>query len=132
MSVFYHIYRRILATDQLVARSLPAVLGYGAGLAILMGAFNYTGGRLSGYERDPDVDEYERKEQLRRNKRRPIQETLEELGEGRGVFIRIRGTLCDILTCRAGIYGPGYDERRRERIKTRYGIDVTAHTTPTA
>lgn len=25
-----------------------------------------------------------------------------------------------------GIYGPGYDERRRERIKARYGIDVPA------
>lgn len=23
-----------------------------------------------------------------------------------------------------GIYGPGYDERRRERIKQRYGVDV--------
>jgi len=30
------------------------------------------------------VDEYERKEQLRRNRRRPIQQTVEELGEGRG------------------------------------------------
>jgi hypothetical protein len=25
-----------------------------------------------------------------------------------------------------GIYGPGYDERRRERIKEKYGIDVPA------
>lgn len=25
-----------------------------------------------------------------------------------------------------GIYGPGYEERRRERIKERYGIDVPA------
>lgn len=24
----------------------------------------------------------------------------------------------------SGIYGPGYQERRRERIKQRYGIDV--------
>lgn len=25
-----------------------------------------------------------------------------------------------------GIYGPGYEERRRERIKEKYGIDVPA------
>ncbi|MCJ1256372.1 hypothetical protein MMC24_004193 [Lignoscripta atroalba] len=87
-------------------RTLPAVLGYGAGLAVLLGAYDYTGGVLTGYEKDPNVDEYERKEALRKNRRRPIQETLEQLGEGRG------------------IYGPGYDERRRERIKRNYGIDV--------
>lgn len=87
-------------------RSFPAVLGFGALLAIIQGTHEYTGGRLSGYERDTSVDQYERKEQLRRNRRRPIEETLQELGEGRG------------------IYGPGYEERRRERLKQRYGIDV--------
>ncbi|KAI7099111.1 hypothetical protein KC352_g38263, partial [Hortaea werneckii] len=46
-----------------------------------------------------------RKEFLRKNRRRPIEGTLEELGEGRG------------------IYGPGYVERRAERIKNAYGID---------
>ena len=63
---------------------MPAVLGYGAGAAILLGVFDYTGGVLTGYARDPEVDEYERKQKLRRNKRRPIGETLDELGEGRG------------------------------------------------
>ncbi|KAL8722791.1 MAG: hypothetical protein Q9225_000803 [Loekoesia sp. 1 TL-2023] len=87
-------------------RSFPAVLGFGALLAIIEGTFVYTGDKLSGFERDPSVDQYERKEQLRRDMRRPIEETLQELGEGRG------------------IYGPGYQERRRERIKQRYGIDV--------
>ncbi|MCJ1299025.1 hypothetical protein MMC08_001816 [Hypocenomyce scalaris] len=89
-------------------RTLPAVLGYGAGLAVLLGTYDYTGGVLTGYDKDPNGDEYLRKEQLRKNRRRPIQETLEELGEGRG------------------IYGPGYEERRRERIKQNYGIDVPA------
>ncbi|KAI9654889.1 MAG: hypothetical protein M1831_005258 [Alyxoria varia] len=88
------------------ARTIPAVLGFGTGLAVIMAAYDYTGGSLAGPARDPNVDEYERKEALRANKRRPIQETLEQLGEGRG------------------IYGPGYEERRRERIKQRYGIDV--------
>ncbi|MCJ1477132.1 hypothetical protein MMC13_005803 [Lambiella insularis] len=89
-------------------RTMPAVLGYGAGLAVLLGTFDYTGGVLTGYEKDPNVDEYDRKEQLRKNKRRPIQETIQELGEGRG------------------IYGPGYEERRRERIKQSYNIEVPA------
>jgi len=66
------------------ARSMPAIIGYGAGLAIVMSAFDYTGGSLFGYARDPTVDEYDRKEALRKNRRRPIQETIEELGEGRG------------------------------------------------
>ncbi|KAI9773335.1 MAG: hypothetical protein M1840_007550 [Geoglossum simile] len=87
-------------------RTIPAVLGYGAGLAVLLGTFNYTGGKLTGYTKDPDVDEFDRKEYLRKNRRRPIQEVIDELGEGRG------------------IYGPGYDERRRERIRERYGLEV--------
>ncbi|KAL8988082.1 MAG: hypothetical protein Q9177_002787 [Variospora cf. flavescens] len=91
-------------------RSFPAVIGYGAALATLQGVFEYTGGKLNGYEADSSVDQYERKEQLRRNRRRPIEETLQELGEGRG------------------IYGPGYDERRRERIQKRYGVDVAQNT----
>ncbi|KAL3426219.1 Tim17/Tim22/Tim23 family protein [Phlyctema vagabunda] len=86
----------------------PAVVGYGALCAVVLGAFDYTGGRLTGYMKDPAVDEFDRKEELRKNRRRPIQETIEQLGEGRG------------------IYGPGYDERRRQRIKENYGIDVPA------
>ncbi|APA14137.1 hypothetical protein sscle_12g089070 [Sclerotinia sclerotiorum 1980 UF-70] len=86
----------------------PAVLGFGTLAAVVLSAFDYTGGALSGYKRDPNVDEFERKEHLRKNRRIPIEQTVAELGEGRG------------------IYGPGYDERRRERIKERYGIDVPA------
>lgn len=63
---------------------MPAVLGVGAGLALIEGVFDYCGGGLDGYRQDPNVDEYERKEQLRREKRRPIEETLRELGERRG------------------------------------------------
>ncbi|KIN00846.1 hypothetical protein OIDMADRAFT_18987 [Oidiodendron maius Zn] len=86
----------------------PAILGLGALAAVVMSAYDYTGGSLSGFKKDKDLDEFERKEALRKNRRRPIQETISELGEGRG------------------IYGPGYDERRRERIKEKYGIDVPA------
>lgn len=66
------------------ARSLPAVLGYGTVLATLMGVFDFAGGAMTGYKQDPDIDEFERKERLRKNYRRPIQETVAELGEGRG------------------------------------------------
>jgi len=51
-----------------------------------MGAFDYTGGRLTGYRRDPNVDEFDRKEYLRKNRRRPIEETIAEIGEGRGTL----------------------------------------------
>ncbi|KAI9884278.1 MAG: hypothetical protein M1823_003933 [Watsoniomyces obsoletus] len=87
-------------------RTIPAVLGYGASAALLLGVFDYTGSSFGGYAVDRDVDHVERKEQLRRNRRRPIQETVDELGEGRGV------------------YAPGYQERRRERLKQHYGIDI--------
>lgn len=52
-----------------------------------MSAFDYTGGALSGYKKDKDVDEFDRKEYLRKNRRRPIEQTISELGEGRGRFI---------------------------------------------
>ncbi|KAL4797231.1 hypothetical protein BDV19DRAFT_359182 [Aspergillus venezuelensis] len=90
----------------LKARTFPSMLGHGAALAIFMGAFEYTGGSLYGPKRDPHVDEFERREKLRTQWRTPGEQTLAELGEGRG------------------IYGPGYKERRAERIKEAYGIEV--------
>lgn len=67
-----------------IARTLPAVLGYGAALSVILGVLDYTGGDLRGYNREAGLDEFDRKEELRRNKRRPIEETIEQLGEGRG------------------------------------------------
>ncbi|KAG8629759.1 hypothetical protein KVT40_001378 [Elsinoe batatas] len=87
-------------------RTLPAVFGYGTLSAVVLAAFNYTGGKMSGYERDPAVDEYERKVALRKNRRRPVEDTIAEIGEGRGV------------------YGAGYPERRAELLKEKYGIEV--------
>lgn len=60
------------------------MLGFGAGLAVAEGVFDYTGGSLFGYGKDPERDEYEHKEMLRTTRRRPLQETIEQLGEGRG------------------------------------------------
>ena len=62
------------------------MLGYGTALAVVLGAFTFTGGKLSGYQRDPTVDEVSRKEYLRKNRRRSIEQTVNELGEGRGKF----------------------------------------------
>jgi hypothetical protein len=52
----------------------------------VLGVYDYTGGSLTGFKKDRDVDEFERKEYLRKNRRRPIEETISELGEGRGTF----------------------------------------------
>lgn len=41
---------------------------------------------MTGYQRDPAVDEFDRKEYLRKNRRRPIEETIAEVGEGRGTL----------------------------------------------
>ncbi len=51
-----------------------------------MGAFEYTGGSLFGYKKDRDVDEFERREQLRTQWRTSGEQTLAELGEGRGTL----------------------------------------------
>jgi len=69
---------------RIAVRSMPAIMGYGTGLAVVLAAFNYTGGKLTGYVKDPEVDEVSRKEYLRRNRRRPMEDTVAELGEGRG------------------------------------------------
>jgi hypothetical protein len=51
-----------------------------------MGAFEYTGGSLFGYKKNRDVDEFERREQLRTQWRTSGEQTLAELGEGRGTL----------------------------------------------
>lgn len=59
-------------------------MGYGSLAAVLLGAFDFTGGRLKGWNRNPEQDEFERKQYIRQNRRRPIEETIAEVGEGRG------------------------------------------------
>ncbi|KAG9230308.1 NADH-ubiquinone oxidoreductase subunit [Amylocarpus encephaloides] len=91
----------------------PTVLGLGAATAVALGAFEFTGSSLRGGAKDKDRDEFEYKEYLRKNRRIPIEETIAQIGEGRG------------------IHAPGYDERRQQRIKENYGIDVPAKSTHT-
>ncbi|ORY12021.1 hypothetical protein BCR34DRAFT_311068 [Clohesyomyces aquaticus] len=91
----------------LFARRLPIVFGAGASMSVVMAAFAYTKG-FKGYKKGvaTEEDEVERKERLKRQRRRPIQEIIDELGEGRGV------------------YAPGWEERRRDRLMKKYGVDV--------
>jgi len=91
----------------LAKRSMPSVAGsalaLGAGLAVV----SYTGRSMFESSSDsPQLDRLAYKDEAKTRYRRPINETINELGEGRG------------------IYGPGYDERRKQRIKERYGIEI--------
>ncbi|KAI1333761.1 hypothetical protein F5Y15DRAFT_421547 [Xylariaceae sp. FL0016] len=96
------------ATSGLQSARIPRILGNGAIFSVILTAFAYTGGSLRGGRRGEvsELDEYERKEIMRKNRRRPIEETIMDVGEGRD------------------IKPPGYEERRRERLKEKYGVDI--------
>ncbi|EWC48003.1 hypothetical protein DRE_02885 [Drechslerella stenobrocha 248] len=86
---------------------MPRVVGFGTGLAITLSIFEYTGNSLRGAQwREPEVDEFERKEKIRLLRHIPFEDTIAEIGEGRGVW------------------GPGFKERRAELLKQKYGVDV--------
>ena len=104
------------------------MLGAGALFSTALTAFRYTSGlRGVGDIRDQvnDDGEVERREELKKLRRRPMSETLQQLGEGRGMIHKYPDTPLTRLTL-LGIYGPGYDERRRQRLLDKYGIDVKA------
>ncbi|CAH0037241.1 unnamed protein product [Clonostachys solani] len=92
------------ATLGLPFKRFPPVFGLGAAVGLAHGLFYVFGNRLDSFKNEED--EFERKEILRRNKRRPIAETIAEVGEGRGII------------------SPGYEERRRALIKEKYGFEV--------
>jgi hypothetical protein len=85
---------------------MPGFVGLTVASATLLGLFTYSGSTLQGRVDDPDTDLYARAEKTRRTYRVPVEQTIAEIGEGRGV------------------YGPGYEARRKQRIKENYGIDV--------
>ncbi|QUC17157.1 uncharacterized protein UV8b_01398 [Ustilaginoidea virens] len=88
----------------LPSRKMPVVLGLGGAVGLVQGALYFLGGRIDSFKKESD--EFERKEILRRMTRLPVEQTVAEIGEGRG------------------IHPPGYEERRRERIKQTYGFEV--------
>ncbi|KOS17973.1 NADH-ubiquinone oxidoreductase 21.3 kDa subunit [Escovopsis weberi] len=85
-------------------KRFPVVLSLGALVGTVQGSFNYLGGRIDSFRKEED--EFERKEIIRRTTRVPVEQTIAEIGEGRG------------------IRAPGYEERRRERIKDKYGFEI--------
>lgn len=66
-------------------RSLPFMLGAGAAVSTVMTAYRYTSG-FRGDSGATDEEEVERRENLKKMRRRPLSETIEQLGEGRGTL----------------------------------------------
>jgi hypothetical protein len=66
-------------------RTTPAVVGMGALFAVVASAASYTGGIFESEHVSEDEDKMTMKEFIRRNRRRPIEETIAEVGEGRGM-----------------------------------------------
>lgn len=109
-------------------------------VATALTAFEFTGGSLAGKGHGTEEDEFDRRERLRKNFRTPIEETVAQLGEGRGIHpLRLcpSGTNSpfhnDVSAkhnINTGIRGENYEERRRERLKENYGIDVPATAQP--
>ena len=65
---------------------MPSVIGNGVALAVVMGAIHYTGGTFFRDNDTPHDEPYaDTKEAARKRFRRPINETINELGEGRGL-----------------------------------------------
>lgn len=62
-------------------------------MSVVLTAFDYTGGLVGKKPESEFADEYERKEHLRKNRRRPLTETIADLGEGRGTSFDM-GFLC--------------------------------------
>ncbi|CEJ91981.1 Putative Tim17/Tim22/Tim23 family protein [[Torrubiella] hemipterigena] len=83
----------------------PIVFGLGALVGGVQGTFSLMGGRLDSWKKEDD--EFERKEIVRRTTRVPIEQTISEIGEGRG------------------IRGPGFEERRRQHLNEKYGIEIS-------
>lgn len=69
------------------ARRMPVVMGLGAGVGLVQGTFYFLGGRIDSFKEESD--EFERKERLRRTTRLPVEQTVAEIGEGRGTFLSL-------------------------------------------
>lgn len=77
-------------TNEVSERSLPFMLGAGMCFGTGMAAFRYTAGLRGTSSGEVDEEEVERREAMKKLRRRPLSETLEQLGEGRGkLYIEI-------------------------------------------
>lgn len=109
------------------------MLACGAAFGASQGAFKLFGGRIDSFKKEDD--EFLRKETVRRTTRLPVEQTVAEVGEGRGKFcfprcsatVQLPGYICECVADQVdhtGIRPPGYEERRRERIKEKYGFEI--------
>lgn len=78
---FIRLATHVLTT--FAAGRMPRIVGMGAFTAIVLGVFDFTGGKLTGWAKETDEDRFERKEYLRKNRRRSGEETIAQLGDGR-------------------------------------------------
>ena len=60
------------------------MLGAGTAFSVALTAFRYTAGLRGTASGEVDDEEIERRESMKKMRRRPLSETLEQLGEGRG------------------------------------------------
>jgi hypothetical protein len=60
------------------------MLGAGAACSTVMTAYRYTNGLRGTGSAETDEEEVERRENVKKMRRRPLSETIEQLGEGRG------------------------------------------------
>lgn len=61
---------------------MPVVVGLGSAVGAIQGALYFLGGRIDSFKKESD--EFERKERIRRTTRLPVEQTVAEIGEGRG------------------------------------------------
>lgn len=89
---------------------MPKIIGMGAVTATVLAVMDYTGGTLRGWGNEKQEDGFAYKEHLRKNRRRPAEETFAQLGDGRGGMI----------------HTPEYEQLRAQRLKEKYGVELKA------
>lgn len=72
----------MLTCDLFTVKRTPIMFALGAFVGTAQGLFHVAGNRLNSFYKEED--EFERKEIVRRTTRVPIEQTIAEIGEGRG------------------------------------------------
>lgn len=72
-------------------RTIPSVLGNGLAVGVILAATHVAGANFIAAPPEGTEDSMLTKEEIRRRFRRPIQETINEIGEGRGMLYSFYG-----------------------------------------
>lgn len=67
---------------------MSTVLGTGVIMAIVLSAAQYTGNSMLSDTSDPEKDRFQNKTEIRNRFRRPVNELINEIGEGRGMLVQ--------------------------------------------